>query len=84
MKQALASTLIVTGAATLFANGVEATAASTYTVKKGDSLASIARAHQTSKIKRYVRPTHLCWTKIKSNNYCVENGNTSEKSNNDE
>lgn len=51
MKQALASTLIVTGAATLFANGVEASAASTYTVKKGDSLASIARAHQTSTSK---------------------------------
>lgn len=51
MKHKLATTFIVAGAATMVINDAEALAASTYTVQKGDSLASIARNHHTSMSK---------------------------------
>ncbi|WP_010289234.1 C40 family peptidase [Kurthia massiliensis] len=51
MRKELTSTLVAATAFTFLITDVEAQAASTYKVKKGDSLASIARAHHTSSTK---------------------------------
>lgn len=51
MRKELMSTLIAATATTLFIGDAEAQATYNYKVKKGDSLASIARAHDTSATK---------------------------------